>query len=137
MDTVNPAPEERQNQRATRERRRQNNLLLGFLAFLLTIGAWGGAAYYSFVYARDYLEETISNVRQENAVNLQELTASISQLTNEINELRENIEDTDSAVSKSTSVQKRIDDKLEALDRQLQELEESLAILREAPNVQP
>lgn len=137
MDTETILPAAESSPRATRERKRTNQTLSLVLAILLTLGLWGGIAYAGYVYARDYLDTAIQNVRQENAVNLQELTGSIQQLSAEITALRENIASTDSTVSTSTAVQRRIDDRLTALDRQLLELEQSLRILREAPNVQP
>lgn len=110
-------------------------IFLGILIFLLSVGAWLATAYYGYTYAKDYIDTSIKNVRQENAVNMHQLSERIDLLTKEIANLKEAIEETDSSLSYSTRVQKRIDRELEELDERLEDLKESLEILKEAPDV--
>ncbi|SES85211.1 Clathrin-binding domain of Huntingtin-interacting protein 1 [Natronincola peptidivorans] len=121
---------------AKKKKARRKKIFINILLFILSVGFWGAAVYYGYTYAKDYIDTSIHNVQQENAVSLHQLTEQIQQLNQEIAILRQSIEATDSTLSSSTSVQERIDSRLEELDHQLGVLERSLQILKEAPNVQ-
>ncbi|SNS63223.1 hypothetical protein SAMN05446037_101527 [Anaerovirgula multivorans] len=120
---------------ARRKKEKRKKIWVNILIFLLSIGFWGAAVYYGYTYAKDYIDTSIRNVQQENAINIQQLTSEIQSLNQEIINLRLSIENTDSTLSNSTSVQERIDERLGELDDQLKQLEKSLGILKEAPNV--
>lgn len=121
---------------AKRKKKKSKKIWINILIFILSVGFWGAAAYYGYTYAKNYIDISIKNVQQENALNVQQLTDQISLLNQEIKNLRDSIEDADSSLSYSAKVQRRIDKKLEDLDEQLEELEKSLEILKEAPDVQ-
>jgi len=119
-----------------KRKQRIKKILINIIIFVISAGVWSAGAYYGYIYAKDYIDTSIKNVQQENAMNIQRLTESMEMLGQEITGLRENIEEADSTLSSSTSVQRRIDNKLEDLDDQMKELERALQILKEAPNVQ-
>lgn len=121
---------------ARKKKTRRKKIWINILVFILSIGVWAAVVYYGYTYAKGYVDTSIKNVQQENAINIQQLTGEIQSLNQEIINLRLSIENTDSTLSNSTSVQERIDERLGELDRQLEELEKSLQILKEAPNVQ-
>ncbi len=120
---------------AKRKKRRVKKILINIVVFIVSVGIWCAATYYGYIYAKDYVDISIRNVQQQNAMNIQQLTKKMEALGHEIAGLREHIEEADSTISSSTSVQRRIDDKLIDLQAQLRELEKALNILKEAPNV--
>jgi septal ring factor EnvC (AmiA/AmiB activator) len=120
---------------ARRKKQRTRKILINIALIIASAGLWCAAVYYGYTYAKDYIDTSIRNVQQQNAMNIQQLTERMEALGQEISGLRESIEDADSTISDSTSVQRRIDEKLEDLEDQLGELERALEILKEAPNV--
>ena len=120
---------------ARRKKQRTRKILINIVLFIASAGVWCAAVYYGYTYAKDYIDTSIRNVQQQNAMNIQQLTERMEALGQEIAGLRERIEEADSTISSSTSVQRRIDDKLEDLEDQLDQLERALEILKEAPNV--
>lgn len=120
---------------ARRKKQRTRKILINIALFIASAGVWCAAVYYGYTYAKDYIDTSIRNVQQQNAMNIQQLTERMEALGQEIAGLRESIEEADSTISDSTSVQRRIDRKLEDLEDQLEELERALEILKEAPNV--
>ncbi|MDF2545761.1 MAG: hypothetical protein K0R93_659 [Anaerosolibacter sp.] len=126
------------DERAITTRRKKNgkSIWKTLIIFTMCITLWSTIVYYGYTYAKGYIDTSIRNIQQENAINIKELGERIEQVSQEIASLRENIANTDSTISNSTVVQERIDEKLENLDLQLQDLEKSLRILKEAPNGQ-
>ncbi|CAH2213440.1 hypothetical protein [Tepidibacter aestuarii] len=118
------------------KRKKSRNVLINILIFMISIGLWGGIVYYGYGYAKNYIDTSINNVRQENAMNIQGLSDQVKLLSNEIKELSDSLDDTDSTISNTTDVQNKIDNKLEELDDRLKELQKSLDILKEAPNAE-
>ncbi len=118
-----------------KKKQRFKKILINIAVFIVSAGVWYAAAYYGYTYAKGYVDTSIRNVQQQNAMNIKQLTEKIEALGQEIAGLREHIEEADSTISSSTSVQRRIDDKLIDLQSQLKELERTLNILKEAPNV--
>lgn len=119
-----------------KKKQRNKKILINILILIISVSLWCAAAYYGYTYAKDYIDTSIRNVQQENAVNIQQLTERMEMLGHEISGLRERIEEADSTLSSSTSVQRRIDRQLGDLEDQLMELDRALQILKEAPNVQ-
>lgn len=118
------------------KKNKSRNLLINILIFMISIGLWCGIVYYGYSYAKNYIDTSINNVRQENAMNIQGLSDQVKLLSNQIKELSNSFEDTDSTISNTTDVQNKIDNKLEELDNRLKELQKSLDILKEAPNAE-
>lgn len=106
------------------------------IIFSLLIALWIGIVYSSYIYAKNYLDTAIANIRQDNAMNITEIREDITILSTEIKNLRTSMEDTGVVISGTSDVQSRIDEKLVNLENQLQELEKSLEILKEAPDAE-
>jgi septal ring factor EnvC (AmiA/AmiB activator) len=137
MDQNNTIQEAGTNRVGSRkDNKRRKKIWINILLFIISAAVWTALVYYGYTYAKGYIDTSIRNVQQQNAINIQQLTGRIEQMSQEISKLQESIEDADSNISSSKSVQRRIDDRLEELDDQLRELEKSLQILKEAPNVQ-
>ncbi|AKL93788.1 hypothetical protein CACET_c02720 [Clostridium aceticum] len=115
---------------------KSKKILITVLIIFFSISLWGFVVYYGYTYAKDYIDTTIRNVQQENAMNIQQLSEEVHTLKQEIVNLIQSLESTDSTLSDSASLQIRIDRRLEILDQNLKELEKSLKILKEAPSVQ-
>ena len=96
---------------------------------------WGAIVYFGYTYAKDYIDTSIKQVQQENALNIQQLTEEVQTLKLEVRNLTDSIISTGLTLSNSTSIQDQIEQRLEVLDKSLQDLENSLRILQEAPNV--
>ncbi len=105
-----------------------------FLCIFLLLLVWGGLVYGGFYIARQYLDKSINNMQQTNAMNMQEVNERLDSLNLELNNLRKEISNTDKTLSSSGSIQVELNQKIEVLDKQLKNLEKSLNILKEAPN---
>ncbi|TCO74931.1 hypothetical protein [Marinisporobacter balticus] len=137
MDTDMTLSQEGQvKERSKKKNKKNNKIWIKLLIFLVSVGVWSGAVYYGYTYAKNYIDGSIKNVQQQNALNIQNLSEEIELLSQEIKNLKNRIENTGDTISDSTVVQEKIDKKLLDLDGQLKTLEKSLKILREAPNGQ-
>ncbi len=107
--------------------------VINVVVFFICVSIWGGVVYYGYTNAKAYIDTSIQNVQQQNAMNLSDINEQILLLNNEILELRTSIDNTGSSLSDTGSLQKSIDRQLDALEDRLRELEKSLKILQEAP----
>lgn len=111
-------------------------LIRGTLYILITVlcgAVWWQITFRGYEMAKTYIDQSVQSVRQENAVNVQELQGRIDVLGQEMTQLRESLDNAGSSISNSTTVQQSIDARLGNLDKQLKDLESSLKILKEAP----
>lgn len=113
--------------------KKTNHVLRTVVLFLIALGVWTGIVYFGYTYAKDYVDNSIKNVQQENAMNIKELNEQIKILQTEIRNLSGSMENAGLTISNTSGVQERIDEKLKSLDSQLKKLENSLRILKEAP----
>lgn len=125
---------DQKEEHSRQKKKKAKKIWINVLVFVISAGVWSSAVYYGYTYAKNYIDMSIKNVQQENAINIQAVSDRINVLSNEINSLKNSINNTDSTISDSTIVQERIDKKLKTLDIQLKTLEKSLQILKEAPN---
>ena len=114
----------------------RKKLKINIIIFSMLIVLWMGIVYSAYIYAKNYLDSAIANIRQDNAMNITEIREDITILSAEIKNLRTSMEDTGVVISGTSDVQSRIDEKLLNLENQLQELKKSLVILKEAPDAE-
>lgn len=119
----------------SRKKRNNSNTQKTIIFSLLAIILWSAIVYFGYTYAKEYIDTSIQQVQQENALNVQQLTGEVQTLKLEVRNLTDSIISTGLTLSNSTSIQDQIDQRLEVLDKSLKELENSLKILQEAPNV--
>ncbi|SKC91544.1 coiled-coil domain-containing protein [Maledivibacter halophilus] len=131
-----------QSGKIKRKKRKENKILRNMFLLIISIGLWGGIVYYGYMYAKEYVDKSISSVNQNNIMLVEQLkeevkiiNSDIKRLSNEIKDLKEEVRDADSTLSDSNNIQEDIDKKLKNLDDRLEKLKESLKILEEAPNV--
>lgn len=113
--------------------RREKNTKAGisiFLMILLWIGLVGGG----FYAGKTYLDRSIQEIKQTNAMNVQVLSERIESLNTQILDLQKLIGNTDAALSSSGSIQMQLNNKIDMLTQQMGALEASLKVLKEAPN---
>lgn len=114
----------------SRRERSGNSGVAVFIMILLWAGLVGGG----FYVGKTYLDRSIEEIKQTNAMNIQVLTERIASLNTQIEELQQLIGSTDAALSSSGNIQMQLNSKIEMLTQQMSALEESLRILKEAPN---
>lgn len=122
-----------QNQVLSRKEKKNTNTQKTIIFLVLGVSLWGAIAFFGYTYAKEYIDTSIKQVQQENALNVQQLTEEVQALKQEVINLTDSIISTGSTISSSTSLQDQIDQRLEKLDQNLKELENSLRILQEAP----
>lgn len=110
----------------------KSNIIIFSILFVL----WIGIVFSVYIYAKNYLDNAIANIRQDNAMNITEIREDITILSTEIKNMRTSMEDTGVVISDTSDVQSRIDEKLVNLENQLKELKKSLEILKEAPDAE-
>lgn len=107
--------------------------LIYTLILILCGVAWWQITLRGYTLAKNYIDQSVQSVRQDNAVSVQQLQDRIDVLSDDMDRLRDSLDSAGGSISNSAEVQERIDEKLTNLDNQLQELEKSLKILKEAP----
>lgn len=120
-------------QNLNRRRKTRPGKWLGIFYCFLFFLFWGGLIFGGFYITKDYLDKSISNIQQTNAMNIQELKDRLDSLTNEMVGLKQALSSTDQNITSSGSIQVQLNKKIEQLDQQLKGLEKSLNILKEAP----
>lgn len=133
---MGPDRESGVHRRHTEKSKLRKRIVRGILYVLLILlcgAAWWQITLKGYEMAKAYIDQSVQAVRQENAVNVQELEGRIEVLGQEMAQLRESLDSAGSSISNSETVQERIDERLGNLDSQLKELEKSLKILKEAP----
>jgi len=115
-----------------KKRMMKRGLIYGLIIILCGV-AWWQITVRGYTLAKNYIDQSVQSVRQDNAVSVQELQDRIDTLSRDMDQLRESLDSAGGSISNSATVQERIDEKLENLDKQLQDLEKSLKILKEAP----
>lgn len=108
-------------------------IILYILILSFSIWGWNRIVDIGYAHAKNYVDTAIEHVRQENALNVQQLQERMDELSDEMRALRNAVESTDETLSGSATIQKDIEERLGALDDQLEDLERSIKILREAP----
>ena len=119
-------------EKAKRRRIIERGIMYVLLIVLCGV-AWWQITLKGYELAKSYIDKSVQDVRQENAVGVQELQGRIDVLGQEMEQLRESLDSAGSSISNSATVQERIDERLSNLDKQLKDLEQSLKVLKEAP----
>lgn len=113
--------------------------LTGFALLILWLGmVYAGYRYIDLRLARDhaqmqeYIQRSIQEVRETNALNVQDLQQEIQNLEKEMQNVRQAMEKADQTISTSSSTTRQaLDDKVKELDQRLKDLTQSLKILQE------
>lgn len=134
--TMGPDHESGIHRKHKAKEKRRKMILRGALYILIVAicgVAWWQITLRGYEMSKAYIDQSIQAVRQDNAVNVQELQVRIDVLGQEMAALRESLDSAGSSISNSATVQERIDARLANLDKQLKDLENSLKVLKEAP----
>lgn len=125
--------EQRPPRRKIKKNKTTRQARIKILVWVLSIAVWLGIVYYGTTMAKDYIDVSIKNVEQANAIGLKDINEQVLELKAEIIALRDSIKDTDNSLSSTGQLQESIDEQLTALNSRLEELEASLKLLKEAP----
>ena len=120
--------------RGKRARKTASRLNLPIL--IITILVWAGLVCGGFYLAKDYVDNSIQEVQETNAMNVQTLDQKLTGIQKEMEEVKTALAQTDETLSSTDSTRKELNQKIEQLDKQLKQLENSLNILRESGDVE-
>ncbi len=105
-------------------------LAIGTLVLL-----WLGLAGAGFWYARQYVQQTVREIQETNALHVQALEEEIHALRGEMQRIEEALAAADRTLAGTSSASEEVNERISQLDQQLKKLEKSLNILQESSNV--
>lgn len=126
---TSPVPERRKRTKRTTAR---SNLP----ALILTVLVWAGLVFGGFYLAKDYIDNSIKNVQETNAMNVQALNERLNNLHGEMEEIKSALAQADETLSSTNTTRQQLNEKIDQLDKQLKQLQKSLQILRESGDVE-
>jgi len=115
-------------------KRRRRPIWLSVVAAVLVLAFWGGLVYAGFYYTKEYIDRSLREVEETNALQIQTLERRLAVMHSEMEAIEQALKETDKTLSKSDLTQKALNERIEALDDQLKRLERSLNVLKEAPD---
>ncbi|MGI6451964.1 MAG: hypothetical protein ACOX0E_00530 [Syntrophomonadaceae bacterium] len=104
------------------------------LPFFLVVFLWLALVCLGFYLAKEYIDNSLQNIQQNNAMNIKILEERIGEMTEELRQIEFALSEADETLSSSSFTQEKLNEKIEELDQRLSELSASLEILKEAPN---
>lgn len=104
------------------------------LGISLLVLVWAGLAYGGYCYATQYVEQTVREIQETNALNVKTLEEDIQSLRQEMKAIEEALSQTDKTLSSTGSASEAVNQRITELDAQLKKLEQSLNILMEKGN---
>jgi len=105
----------------------------GFIA-LAAVLAWFFLVCGGFYIAKLYVDQSLQDIQQANAINVKELEGRLDAISGDVSAIQDALGQAGTTLSSSGTTQKELVSRIEKLDSQLQDLEKSLTILKEAPN---
>ena len=125
METI-PAPEQQ------KQARKKNRTPI--FAYILALALWGGLIFGAYYYATTYIDSSIRNVQETNALHMKGVEERLDIIQAELEVVKEALASTDQTLARTDSTREELNQRIEELDRQLEQLEESLNILRMSPD---
>lgn len=117
-------------------RRKKFNPFWRQLALIVVpIALWAGLVYGAYYWATDYIDSSLRNVQETNALHVQALNDRLDAIQSEVAEVKEALADTDQVLARSDQTREALHQRINELDRQLERLQESLNVLRKSPDV--
>ena len=103
------------------------------LPLFLTVFLWLALVCLGFYLAKEYIDNSLQIIQQNNAMSLKILEEQIEEMTEKVRQIEFALSEADDTLSSSSSTQEKLNEKIEELDQRLSELSASLEILKEAP----
>jgi septal ring factor EnvC (AmiA/AmiB activator) len=101
---------------------------------ILLVLLWAGLAAGGFWYAGHYIDRTVREIQEANALNVQAMEAQITSLHNEMSAIKEALDKTDATISSTGTASEEVNKRITEMDEHLKKLEKSLNILKESGN---
>lgn len=120
------------HQNKPRQRRRERKPVLRLMAALLALIVWAALGFAGYWYAKEYVNTTIRDVQETNALHVQALQDRLETLSQRLEEIERALATADDTIARSSITQEELNRRITELDQQLQQLEESLKILKES-----
>lgn len=121
---------------AREKRTRRATARPNLMVIILTVLVWGGLVCGGFYLAKNYIDRSIKEVQETNAMNVQALDERLNSIHGEMQDIKSALAQTDETLSSTNSTRKELNQKIEQLDEQLKQLQNSLKILQESGNVE-
>lgn len=119
-----------------RGRRTKKARWKGPAIIILVLLVWSGLVYGGFYLGKDYIDRSVKNVQETNAMNVQALEEELKSIRGEMKEIETALNQADKQLSSTDATREKLNRKIEQLDKQLKQLQKSLQILRETGNVE-
>jgi len=116
------------------EKRKQTRPGPGMLGIFIMLILWAGLTYGGYYYATDYVQRTVREIQETNALNVKVLEEDIQSLREEMGAIQEALAQTDKTLSSTGSAGEAVNERISLLDDQLKKLEKSLNIMMESGN---
>ncbi|KJS11480.1 MAG: hypothetical protein JL56_13150 [Desulfotomaculum sp. BICA1-6] len=116
------------------EKRKQTGPKPGVLGIFILLILWAGLTYGGYWYATDYVQRTVREIQETNALNVKMLEEDIQSLREEMGAIEEALAQTDKTLSSTGSAGEAVNERISQLDGQLKKLEKSLNIMMESGN---
>ena len=116
------------------EKRKQTRPGPGMLGIFIMLILWAGLTYGGYYYATDYVQRTVREIQETNALNVKVLEEDIQSLREEMGAIQEALDQTDKTLSSTGSAGEAVNERISLLDDQLKKLEKSLNIMMESGN---
>jgi len=105
--------------------------ILGIFIMLIL---WAGLTYGGYWYATDYVQRTVREIQETNALNVKMLEEDMQSLREDMSAIQEALAQTDKTLSSTGSAGEAVNERISQLDVQLKKLEKSLNIMMESDN---
>jgi len=116
------------------EKRKQTGPGPGVLGIITMLILWAGLTYGGYWYATDYVQRTVREIQETNALNVKVLEEDIQSLREDMSAIQEALNRTDETLSSTGSAGEAVNERISLLDEQLKKLEKSLNIMMESGN---
>jgi len=116
------------------EKRKQTRPGPGMLGIFIMLILWAGLTYGGYYFATDYVQRTVREIQETNALNVKVLEEDIQSLREEMGAIQEALAQTDKTLSSTGSAGEAVNERISLLDDQLKKLEKSLNIMMESGN---
>lgn len=116
------------------ERRKQTGPGPGIPGIIIMLILWAGLTFGGFWYATGYVQRTVREIQETNALNVKMLEEDMQSLREDMSAIQEALAQTDKTLSSTGSAGEAVNERISQLDEQLKKLEKSLNILMESGN---
>ncbi len=112
---------------------RKRKKTTAWAGILLGVVLWLGLVAGGFYVAKTYIDQSMQNIQQTNAMNIKAVNDRLDAIASDIQALKNGLNMTGQTLSSSGDIQRELSGRIVELESQLLELQKSLQVLKEAP----